>query len=306
MPAHERRRPRRHGLPRRPDRGAPPRHRAGGPSSCSSPATRSTPTTCRAACCRRSTPSAGSCSGSPRPCRSRTPPGPGRPSPSSPSQRRRRLVREIGRFSTNDGLHHLLSYGELRRHAPARVEPAPVAPAGDGRPRSFVASDRVAPTTCRTGRRTTRRRTASPATEEKTPLELWRRGAGDGLPARTSNSAEVFRAAVPRVARALANSATYMIFDDHEVTDDWYLRSAGGTGADGAVRAGGRPQRLRRLHGLPGLGQRPARVHPARPARSSTPSTGCRTRPRARPIWASQETGRARVSRRSSPTTGRC
>jgi hypothetical protein len=34
---------------------------------------------------------------------------------------------------------------------------------------------------------------------------------------------EVFRAAVPRVARALANCATYMMFDDHEVTDDWYL-----------------------------------------------------------------------------------
>jgi hypothetical protein len=28
-------------------------------------------------------------------------------------QRRRKVVREIGRFSTNDGLHHLLSYGEL-------------------------------------------------------------------------------------------------------------------------------------------------------------------------------------------------
>src|SRR4051794_39863850 len=30
-----------------------------------------------------------------------------------PVQRRRKVVREIGRFSTNDGLHHLLSYGEL-------------------------------------------------------------------------------------------------------------------------------------------------------------------------------------------------
>ena len=30
-----------------------------------------------------------------------------------PVMRRRRLVREIARFSTNDGLHHLLSYGEL-------------------------------------------------------------------------------------------------------------------------------------------------------------------------------------------------
>ena len=30
-----------------------------------------------------------------------------------PVQRRRKVVREIGRFSTSDGLHHLLSYGEL-------------------------------------------------------------------------------------------------------------------------------------------------------------------------------------------------
>ncbi|HEY4302944.1 MAG TPA: alkaline phosphatase D family protein [Gemmatimonadaceae bacterium] len=34
---------------------------------------------------------------------------------------------------------------------------------------------------------------------------------------------EVFRAGIPRVARALANCATYMIFDDHDVTDDWNL-----------------------------------------------------------------------------------
>jgi hypothetical protein len=32
-----------------------------------------------------------------------------------------------------------------------------------------------------------------------------------------------FRDGVPAVARALANTATYMIFDDHDVTDDWNL-----------------------------------------------------------------------------------
>ncbi|HTE44556.1 MAG TPA: hypothetical protein VK636_04865 [Gemmatimonadaceae bacterium] len=34
---------------------------------------------------------------------------------------------------------------------------------------------------------------------------------------------ELYRTGVPRVARALANVATYMIFDDHDVTDDWNL-----------------------------------------------------------------------------------
>ena len=32
-----------------------------------------------------------------------------------------------------------------------------------------------------------------------------------------------FRKTLPNVQRALANVPTYMIFDDHEVTDDWYL-----------------------------------------------------------------------------------
>lgn len=35
-----------------------------------------------------------------------------------------------------------------------------------------------------------------------------------------------FRAALPHVRRALANIPTYMICDDHDVTDDWYLDGA--------------------------------------------------------------------------------
>ncbi len=34
---------------------------------------------------------------------------------------------------------------------------------------------------------------------------------------------KTFKKTLPKVQRALANIATYMIFDDHEVTDDWYL-----------------------------------------------------------------------------------
>jgi hypothetical protein len=33
----------------------------------------------------------------------------------------------------------------------------------------------------------------------------------------------VFAAALPKVSRVLANVPSYMIFDDHEVTDDWYI-----------------------------------------------------------------------------------
>jgi hypothetical protein len=35
-----------------------------------------------------------------------------------------------------------------------------------------------------------------------------------------------FRATLPQVRRALANISTYMICDDHDVTDDWYLDGA--------------------------------------------------------------------------------
>jgi hypothetical protein len=35
-----------------------------------------------------------------------------------------------------------------------------------------------------------------------------------------------FHRTLPKVRRALANVPTYMIFDDHEITDDWYLNQA--------------------------------------------------------------------------------
>lgn len=37
---------------------------------------------------------------------------------------------------------------------------------------------------------------------------------------------DAFRSTLPQVRRALANIATYMICDDHEITDDWYLDGA--------------------------------------------------------------------------------
>jgi hypothetical protein len=40
---------------------------------------------------------------------------------------------------------------------------------------------------------------------------------------RRKSQVEQFHAALPKVRRALANVSTYMMFDDHEITDDWYL-----------------------------------------------------------------------------------
>ena len=42
----------------------------------------------------------------------------------------------------------------------------------------------------------------------------------------TVKQLQEFRASLPQVRRALANIPTYMMCDDHNVTDDWYLDGA--------------------------------------------------------------------------------
>jgi hypothetical protein len=126
-----------------------------------------------------------------------------------PARRRRHLVREIARFTTVDGMNHLLSYGEFLAMHLLVWSPRmwrPLTTADD----VFVASGTVA----------------------TNHLQDWEAEFGDTDKWKAAEQkdfedeakrVEVFRAAVPRVARALANCATYMMFDDHEVTDDWYL-----------------------------------------------------------------------------------
>ena len=53
-------------------------------------------------------------------------------------------------------------------------------------------------------------------------LEKWREAHEPGMTNEKKNT-ERFRDAVPRVARALANVPVYMIFDDHDITDDWNI-----------------------------------------------------------------------------------
>jgi hypothetical protein len=123
--------------------------------------------------------------------------------------RRRRLVREIARFTTTDGLHHLLSYGEflalhLLSWSPRLWRPLAMAD------EVFVDSTKVA---------------ANHLQDWETKYgsrAKWREAREKGYEDEIER-AKVFRAAVPRVARALANVATYMVYDDHEMTDDWYL-----------------------------------------------------------------------------------
>jgi hypothetical protein len=135
-----------------------------------------------------------------------------------PVQRRRKVVREIGRFSTNDGLHHLLSYGELLAMHLLVWSPSlwrPLATADE----VFVPSPNVAANHLSDWEAYYAPKPRDPGPDG---LTKWKR---KDEPEFTDQlkATEIFRAAVPRVARALANTATYMIFDDHEVTDDWYL-----------------------------------------------------------------------------------
>jgi hypothetical protein len=57
------------------------------------------------------------------------------------------------------------------------------------------------------------------------PKGVWLAAGQSGWDAQ-ADALRRFRASLPRVRRALANIPTYMIFDDHEVSDDWNLDKA--------------------------------------------------------------------------------
>ena len=133
-----------------------------------------------------------------------------------PSLRRQKLVRELAGFTSTSAANHLLSFGEFAatycavtssrvwRPLGTNAEIVTAVPGG--------AAAAVAPSLsdlegCAAEKDTTLAAMATPGVEHERTV------------------VEAFRAAVPKVARALANCATYMIMDDHEVTDDWNLNA---------------------------------------------------------------------------------
>jgi hypothetical protein len=127
-----------------------------------------------------------------------------------PALRRERLVREIGRFTTTSGDSHLLTFGEYAAMYMAVWSPRVWRP--------LASADLVF--------------TGPPANADTLHLTDWEgcHGSTARWKAKSQGGFDdeakrvrAFRDEVPRVARALANVATYMIFDDHEVTDDWYI-----------------------------------------------------------------------------------
>lgn len=140
-----------------------------------------------------------------------------------PPNRRLSTVVKLGGYTTSDGDNHLISYGEYVAMYLACWSP-----------RVWTALGTV-------------EQVYTPMPTQKTPVDLTkltpfldqpeksskyggdlaklRKAANDANNDYTveKKNTEIYRTGVPHVARALANCATYMIFDDHDVTDDWNL-----------------------------------------------------------------------------------
>jgi hypothetical protein len=132
-----------------------------------------------------------------------------------PALFRQRLMRELGGYSSTDAASHLMSFGEFAAMYLAAWSPRvwrALANSTDVLKSPTGAAATVAPHLTQWD---------ACAAEQGTTFAQLRQKPFDDEKA----NAEVFRDAVPKVARALANVATYMIFDDHEVTDDWNLNT---------------------------------------------------------------------------------
>lgn len=125
---------------------------------------------------------------------------------------RQRLVREQAAFTTTSGSNHLFSFGEYAGMYLAAWSPRVWRPLDDvdttlNRPRGDGVTQNVLTEweKCHGG-----------------DIQKWKDSVRGGLE-RDKARVELYRSDVPRAARLLANVATYMMMDDHEITDDWNL-----------------------------------------------------------------------------------
>ncbi len=116
--------------------------------------------------------------------------------------RRARAVREMAHFTTATAQNHLLTRGEylaMYLFCWSDVLWPDALPSAEAVWRAFLEA-----------------RPEDPRAQEQ-ELATWQ------LETRELTD---FRLKLPQVRRALANTPTYMVFDDHDVTDDWYLDGA--------------------------------------------------------------------------------
>jgi hypothetical protein len=135
-----------------------------------------------------------------------------------PPNNRHKIVVELGGYTTGDGENHLLSFGEYAAMYLAAWSPRVWSALGTADQIFLPPPPDPQPL-----------RPFFDEPEKRKPYNGDIRLLKDAAKGPTSGfttgfaRAELFRVGVPHVARALANVATYMIFDDHDVTDDWNL-----------------------------------------------------------------------------------
>ena len=128
-----------------------------------------------------------------------------------PPLRRRLPVRKVGRFSNAEGDSHMLTRGEYSAMYLAAWSPSVW--------RELQTDTELT--------KPPDPPEATPDARSLTPMNSdWPTGKDLGNLKRDRKNIERFRSQVPKVARALANVATYMISDDHEIADDWNLTQA--------------------------------------------------------------------------------
>ena len=135
-----------------------------------------------------------------------------------PPNRRHKVVVELGGYTTGDGENHLLSYGEYAAMYLAAWSPRVWSALGTP-DQIFLPFPGDVPELWSFFDEPEKR---SPFDGDVRLLRDAAKKADSGFASQVAR-AVLFRTGVPHVARVLANTATYMIFDDHDVTDDWNL-----------------------------------------------------------------------------------
>ncbi len=145
-----------------------------------------------------------------------------------PAMRRQWLLWQLAGFTGGDAANHLITFPEFVAHHLLAWSPRAwrAIPTFE---QSFVTTP--APDRGRSPRGSTSRGSAATGSTPRNPR---RRCSSNGRTSRRTSRASrastegparspAYAAATPAVAQVLANTPTYMIFDDHEIADDWNL-----------------------------------------------------------------------------------
>jgi hypothetical protein len=137
-----------------------------------------------------------------------------------PPLRRGVTIRQQARFTTTESASHLMGFSEFAAMYLCAWSPRVWRPLGTDA-QLFDAA--LPPAAARPF--VTDWTVAYEGANTAAKFNAWRDDPANGLKAAQDQrtTVEEYRAIVPKAARALANVSTYMIWDDHEVTDDWNL-----------------------------------------------------------------------------------